>query len=1750
MDATQLIDDSILESEEEEEGEENGMNKTDKQGQPLAKLKVLTNEHIPEAELPLYQGDNVIGRDPGSCSVTLLSRSVSKQHAVISIAVFRGNRQHGNMETEALVWDLGSMNGTRKCRTKLSPQVRYALADGEGVVLADIPCQYISVAKNKEQGDMKCSTNRDSGMGIRTEPDSGKTQLREGPSPVVQGLGCKTDTTDSTRLFEIREVNGKIKDLSSVELGVQVNIPPKTKLLSFEQTPKQSAEQTLAPESESDEEGEGRRNKNQLFVSASASHWSNPTCSSFLSPTSTVIPESEDESSITPHSSAKDRPSKPGNPLSFSDDDSDVNIQRQQPRKRRARMIVDDSEEEERKEEEAPRAKETRKIAEGKEVSLNVAEQVVEAGRDGEAVPVMLADFNMDSDTDVEEDEEMRLDAPVNGVQPVATIPPDPGLVLTDSHADTEEQGSSKLLLAATLMEQKPEDPYGLDSDTDVEDDVDVSNKAFKAMSSISDPVQKADPSAPTVQSSEFHLDSDTDKKERTQTPSTAVPESGSIQSKAAPQDILLDSDTEEEDNRFDPAGSKTAELHSPLATLEVAAALEIRSDSDTEYEAPETTAPPVPDDTIAEGGALASPETSRLLATTTTTSAVTASVRCQDSGSDTDVEEEGLGHKAELVPESDLSEPGAFRVDSDTDVEEDVPDQARMQAAGPGSQQKCSTPLASSVQEEMETQAFFCPLEPFRRPPVPLALRPTLIVESSGSESDSLEENDFVVAETQPFVLEGQSQRCHSEVDPILEATQPYHLQPCQGSFQLGLSDSSPLQPEAEDQAAETTNSFSSPDEELEATQAYGAVATVDRTLARGWTTESVEVFNCPDGESDLEATQAYGSGEGSKEPGHGHRSAVFGRAGQVGVSLEAKQVNDEQLCSASEESQDTQPLLFPTTSSVSAAETLPRSACGEEEGLLGVKPSSPVRRGSSWGEEDQGTQIKEVLTDKCLSTAETLEQEDETKTATRSQRQPIEEQETQAVSYQHQPIEEQETQAPMLLSNDEEDDEEEDRKEKRLAEKEPEAAAETCCVQGGGGARVEGEEPKRLTRGQAVLSLRGRRREVLLGKDETDPEEEVVQEHKTEKEEQDEAKTDEQNNPKTPGRSHRATARRTNAVASRTKPVPDQDVASGESEPALASRTRAHSNSTNSVNSESVAVGQGNRGRGRGRGGRKTSNFSTAELGSVPPARSSTRRRTVAGSVEAPTAGVEGVAMQLPSEEVDARTSRSSSASSLKSEVSSNSVASETSQGKGRGVGRGRTGRGRKTNADLGPKVAGGRSCKQEDQPPHPERDPEAGATRGQKRIAKSSKADPVVDEEMVTAQITEQSPLARGNGRGRARGGQKHSLAGSSAPTPTEQAPTPTKQAPTPGGRPAQKRQLEDAEDSTEFKVPQVNAKFPRGARHEAADETSEEQVVSPAVRRSRASSAMGRKTAAEDRIMEEAGPGQGKASGRRSVGQTDREGNAEDLPPSSTEQDEACEVTLTPTGKGTRKRSSPVESSPLAKTSRSSSLTSLSSPGSRSRAASQTCKVLFTGLVDEEGEKVVYRLGGSLAKGVTDMTHLVTDRVRRTVKFLCAVARGVPIVTTKWLEKSGEAGSFLSTDLYLVKDGEQENKFSFCLEESLRSASTQPLLQGYQVHVTRSVLPEPGQMKDIITCSGARFLPKMPSSVKAQTVVISCGDDWSLCAPALSATLPVLSAEFLLTGILQQKVDLLTHALSAPKSSTQPGNKGQGRGRKKS
>ncbi len=95
------------------------------------------------------------------------------------------------------------------------------------------------------------------------------------------------------------------------------------------------------------------------------------------------------------------------------------------------------------------------------------------------------------------------------------------------------------------------------------------------------------------------------------------------------------------------------------------------------------------------------------------------------------------------------------------------------------------------------------------------------------------------------------------------------------------------------------------------------------------------------------------------------------------------------------------------------------------------------------------------------------------------------------------------------------------------------------------------------------------------------------------------------------------------------------------------------------------------------------------------------------------------------------------------------------------------------------------------------------------------------------------------------------------------------------------------------------------------------------------------------------------------------------------------------------------------------------------------ATECPRVMFTGLTDDNCERIISELGGELVDSVYQCTHLVTDKVRRTVKFLCCLSRGCLIVSSDWLMESERAGHFLSAEPFLIKDRASERQFNFSL-----------------------------------------------------------------------------------------------------------------------
>ncbi|XP_063439986.1 mediator of DNA damage checkpoint protein 1-like isoform X2 [Mytilus trossulus] len=188
-----------------------------------------------------------------------------------------------------------------------------------------------------------------------------------------------------------------------------------------------------------------------------------------------------------------------------------------------------------------------------------------------------------------------------------------------------------------------------------------------------------------------------------------------------------------------------------------------------------------------------------------------------------------------------------------------------------------------------------------------------------------------------------------------------------------------------------------------------------------------------------------------------------------------------------------------------------------------------------------------------------------------------------------------------------------------------------------------------------------------------------------------------------------------------------------------------------------------------------------------------------------------------------------------------------------------------------------------------------------------------------------------------------------------------------------------------------------------------------------------------------------------------------------------------------------------------------------------------KVMFTGVVDEHGQKIIKELGGEFVNSVQECTHLVTDKVRRTVKFLCCLARGIPIVTLQWIESCKQSAMFVDCHKFPVKDTATEKQYKFSLSRSLEKAKESCLLQGYKVHVTKSVKPEPSQMEEIIECAGGQYLSTIPKKGGDNIVIVSCPDDESLCTAAIKAGIPVVNSEFILTGILRQEVNINSYSI---------------------
>ncbi|KAG5325297.1 MDC1 protein, partial [Pseudoatta argentina] len=195
-----------------------------------------------------------------------------------------------------------------------------------------------------------------------------------------------------------------------------------------------------------------------------------------------------------------------------------------------------------------------------------------------------------------------------------------------------------------------------------------------------------------------------------------------------------------------------------------------------------------------------------------------------------------------------------------------------------------------------------------------------------------------------------------------------------------------------------------------------------------------------------------------------------------------------------------------------------------------------------------------------------------------------------------------------------------------------------------------------------------------------------------------------------------------------------------------------------------------------------------------------------------------------------------------------------------------------------------------------------------------------------------------------------------------------------------------------------------------------------------------------------------------------------------------------------------------------------------------------KVLFTGItgVMENYSEIVKTLGGSKVEDPAQCTVLVTDKVRRTYKFLCALAKSVPIVAIDWLTESKTKKEFIDWEKHILKDLEAETRYDFKLRESLDKAREKKMLDGYIVVLTPNVGPPPiKELKDIVSSCGGKTLLRPPTKWPERAIILSRKEDLPNAKKFLAKapkTVTVQDIEFILTGILRQETDFVKYKLT--------------------
>ncbi|XP_044584137.1 mediator of DNA damage checkpoint protein 1-like [Cotesia glomerata] len=155
-----------------------------------------------------------------------------------------------------------------------------------------------------------------------------------------------------------------------------------------------------------------------------------------------------------------------------------------------------------------------------------------------------------------------------------------------------------------------------------------------------------------------------------------------------------------------------------------------------------------------------------------------------------------------------------------------------------------------------------------------------------------------------------------------------------------------------------------------------------------------------------------------------------------------------------------------------------------------------------------------------------------------------------------------------------------------------------------------------------------------------------------------------------------------------------------------------------------------------------------------------------------------------------------------------------------------------------------------------------------------------------------------------------------------------------------------------------------------------------------------------------------------------------------------------------------------------------------------------KILFAGkyAYNDNYKQTIENFGGKVVSDSKIATVLVAKKVKRTMEFLSAICRGIPIVSLNWIQDCVENHRFVDPNKYLLKNIESEKKYNFNLKMSLKRAREKNLFEGYYFIITSGIQKKSfNQLKYLIEIAGGIVYKNISKNLKPPAMIVTCSKD---------------------------------------------------------